>query len=698
MNCSSDRQAGIREDLRGLFEQAKMPSNPALASQILMLSKDSRSSAEDFGALIRTDPALYSRLIKTANSPVYGQREPVTTCERAIMVLGLNRVKTVSLGFQLITHLDRLGGSPFDMSKFWQQSLLRACLARAIARQVVAGRREEAFLIGLLLDCGVPLLVQIDGSCYANLHRSKLSPVAFYAVERETFSRTHVDAIAAMAAEWQLPELIATPLTRHHQRMQVGDNGSELERLTAISHFVGSLCFAGDLKVDPEEKSLQQFGVEVLGLDEAGWAVARELAEDEYRHVSAVYSDILPEEIDVAHLLGEANEQLARVAHDVDQRLVDIESERDSIQEEQRRLTSALREYRERAAADPLTSVLNRGALTDAARKAIKRSRDDAVPVGVLFVDLDNFKMLNDTCGHKFGDTVLKAVAACLDRRIGRHGIVGRYGGEEFAGIVQGLSADATRALVEDVTRGVRAIDVPASDGCPCKVTCSVGGIWWDRVEAASADDLFAAADRLMYKAKRAGKDRWCFEAVHNACSVEATAVQAGYELDIDAIPTGSDSGTAGGTELDRLLSAAEALNSAKEGEFSGFRKQRRQQLVTPCTLHYFTDTSSETHAVQAVTRNVSTGGIGLLVVQPMVRGEAVEVALNRDSAELFLAGLVAFCRHIEGTIHEVGVQFVAHSVTPIISGDGSEALEQHDWVARAVRAKREGKLETQPP
>jgi len=66
----------------------------------------------------------------------------------------------------------------------------------SIARDAAPERTEEAFLVGLLQECGVLLLVQVFGSTYASVCRSSLSPSAFYAVERETFPHTHVDAIA----------------------------------------------------------------------------------------------------------------------------------------------------------------------------------------------------------------------------------------------------------------------------------------------------------------------------------------------------------------------------------------------------------------------------------------------------------------------------------------------------------------------
>jgi diguanylate cyclase (GGDEF)-like protein len=700
MPANATMSRSLTSKLRRLFAEAKMPTDPALAASILKLIRDPKSSVADFAAVIRSDPALAARLLKTANSVHFAQRTPVTTVGRAITVLGLNRVRMISLAFQLVAHLDRLGGTPFDMKTFWQHSLLRACLARSIAQKVAPERQEEAFLIGLLLECGILLLVQVHGSAYGNLYRStKLSPTAFYAVESRSFPETHVEAISVMASEWRLPQIIAVPLGQHHTRVQLDQESTETDRLSAVSYFVGSLRFADGLTIDPEEEDLREFGRATLELEEATWAEVRDGAADEYQRVSHLYADIVPEDVDVAELLGEANRQLASVAHDASQRMLDVAAERAAIRREQRGLENALREYRERAALDPLTNVCNRGALTEAARKAIEEHIDNGTSVGALFLDLDNFKQLNDTCGHEVGDNVLKAVAALLVREVSRMGVVGRYGGEEFVIVLRGLSADVTRQIAAQIVTSVRELDGQAL-GCPGPVTCSLGAVWGDRLSVSSAEELFAAADQLMYKAKRRGKDRYLFGLlpephgpVRDSDGAEPSTTEPGTtEPGRPSQETRNDQDNAGG--LEQMLAIARQLNDNEVDTFAGIRKQERKKLIVPCAMHYFTGDGAETRDEQAATRNISTGGTGLLVRRPLARGEAVEVVLDRGASRLFLAGLISFCRHIVGGIHEVGVQFVTYSVTPIICADAPKAVQKLDWVARAVRAKQDHKLE----
>jgi diguanylate cyclase (GGDEF)-like protein len=686
MPVSTNVSRALGAQLREVFAKAKMPSSPRLAARILELIGDPTSSATDFGNIIRADPALSARLLKMANSAYFAQRTSVTTIERAVTVLGLERVKTISLGFQLIAPLDRLGDGRFDMKAFWQHSLLRACLARSIAQTVVPSLVEEAFLVGLLEDAGIIVLVQALGPAYSDLHGSAhLSPAAFYAVEKASFPYTHVDAIAVMASEWSLPEIIALPLARHHHPVKLSQGSSDIRRLTAVGSFVGSLGFARDLTIDPSELDPLQFGMSALGIDDDAWEEIQRFALEDYEKMSILYAKSLPQDVDVSELLSEANRQLAAVANEADLRVLDVVAERERLLREQKQLERSLAEYREQAARDPLTGLLNRGGLVEAVRRAIEQSRNDGRPIGVLFADIDNFKDINDAFGHDAGDKVLKAVGASLDKEVYPSGAVGRYGGEEFVAVLRGVGVDEIRQTAERIVMRVRGLDLKAL-GFDATVRCSVGAVATDGARTTSAEELIAAADECMYRAKRGGKDRCCFDALTAPSDpVEAGECEVG---DVMALPTESvelDVDVASGESYDQLRTVAERLEREQLGMVTESRKEQRKTLIAPCTLHCFTDAGETMHAELAFVRNISTGGLCLVVARPLIRGEPVEVELNRNDSTAFFASLVAYCRQVEGPIHEVGLQFVVRSVDPVISGNAQSAIQNLDWVAKAL-------------
>lgn len=681
---------GLQKDLRKLFEKAKMPSSPALAARILELSDDLNSTAEDFGKILRTDAILTARLLKTANSAFFAQRIPVTNVERAVTVLGLNRVKTTALGFQLVSHLDRLGGTPFDMNLFWTHSLLRACIAQSLAGFIVPEFVDEAFIVGLLQDTGIMLLSQILGEGYANLYRPEdLSPTAFFEVESKTFPHTHVDAISVMCAEWKLPHDIAIPLRRHHQETRITDQSSILDKLCGVSYLVGGLRFASDVTIGTEENKLREYANVQLHLHENMWNESINWAIEEYKRISTFFGEVLENDIDVVDLLGEANQQLTAVADEANQKVVDIELEKEKILKDQKRLEKSLKDYRERASLDPLTLIPNRGAIFDAATIAIKQCSSKGTSIGVLFIDIDNFKTINDLHGHKTGDNVLKALSMLLKDNVDHIEKVGRYGGEEFIVILQNLSADECREKAAHIIEQIRKYDTQPL-GLREPITCSLGAIWTDKPIVDSAEELFAASDILMYKAKGNGKDRYCFEILHEDHQTMHALNKSLPESYDPNHPSTSEQNKSVKTSIEDLIQIAERLNENESMGFEGIRKQKRKLMVSQCELCYFASVDSELQTVQAVTKNISSGGIGLLVTRPMVRGEPVEVVLNKDTSRLYLAGLIAYCSRIDGPIHEIGIQFVSQSVQSVILGDNMNDSNKPEWVVQALETINE--------
>ncbi|MCZ6850356.1 MAG: HDOD domain-containing protein, partial [Planctomycetota bacterium] len=401
--------SSLQDELRRVFAKAKLPSNPAIAAQILELVNDPNSSAEQFAQAIEADVALAARLLEMANAARFAQRTPATTIQRAVTILGLRRIRMVALGFQLVSHLDRLGECPFDLKHFWQQSVLRACLGRQIATTVAPNHAEEAFLIGLLQDCGVLPLVQLYGAEYGELYmHGDLSPAAFYQAERERFPHSHVDAIRIMATGWKLPAVIAEPLSQHHTPIELKRGAPESHRLCALSYFLGSMQLHGDQSDSQSGPTLQHYAHRNLELDQEDLADCFAKAAQSYREIALLLRDKLPDELDVTDILEEANRLLSNVASETELDLEVAEAEREQVLRQQVHLKHALGQYREQAARDPLTGLLNRAALIDEATKYIKDGASNRIPLAVFFLDLDNFKRLNDEYGHERGDEVLR--------------------------------------------------------------------------------------------------------------------------------------------------------------------------------------------------------------------------------------------------------------------------------------------------
>jgi diguanylate cyclase (GGDEF)-like protein len=680
--------SSLEDELRRVFAKAKLPSNPAIAAQILELVNDPNSSAEQFAQAIQADVALAARLLEMANAARFAQRTPATTIQRAVTILGLRRIRMVALGFQLVSHLDHLGECPFDLKRFWQQSVLRACLGRQMATTVAPNHAEEAFLIGLLQDCGVLPLVQLYGAEYGKLYTRNLAPAAFYQAERERFPHSHVDAIRVMATGWKLPAVIAEPLSQHHTPIELERGAPESHRLCALSYFLGSMRLHSNHSRSRSGPTLRYYAHQNLGLDEQGLVDCFAKAAQSYRDIAPLLRDKLPEELDVTDILEEANRLLSDVASETELDLEVAEAEREQVLRQQVHLKHALGQYREQAARDPLTGLLNRAALLDEAMKSIEEGASNRIPLAVFFLDLDNFKRLNDEYGHERGDEVLRRVANAIGGTLSNHAVAGRYGGEEFVVVLPACGHDEALQKAKQVANAVRGIDyVRLRLRTP--ITCSLGAVWARPTEEALPQQLIAAADELMYQAKRSGKDRCCFKSLEPDDTSDVLTI--GPEADdpvAGRIGAGPFADGAAAFDEDLVLQIAHELNDVPSDRLASARKQERRDLLAPCMIISFVADENRLQHDQGYLRNISTGGIGVLASRPLDRGQPVEVAISKsagDAPSLFVGGLVAFCRHVKQGVYDVGIQIAVQSKNPIFRSNVPASELGLDWVTKAI-------------
>lgn len=160
-------------------------------------------------------------------------------------------------------------------------------------------------------------------------------------------------------------------------------------------------------------------------------------------------------------------------------------------------------EYRTLAMKDPLTQVWNRTAFLDLLSRELNRSVRQKTEVGLLFLDLDHFKSVNDSLGHLAGDFVLMEITRRLSKMLRSYDFIGRFGGEEFCVALPGCPSDVVGRRAEMIRCAITAdpvrvgnIDIP--------VTVSIGATASGK---SSAIDLVAVADVALYRAKTAGRN-----------------------------------------------------------------------------------------------------------------------------------------------------------------------------------------------
>jgi diguanylate cyclase (GGDEF)-like protein len=244
----------------------------------------------------------------------------------------------------------------------------------------------------------------------------------------------------------------------------------------------------------------------------------RDAAADVLRE-SAAELDVSPDALSLA---------LIALQRTLDITLIQVgeffESERQRADEE---LDHRQEELAFLATHDALTGLPNRTLILDRVEQMLVRSRRSQTPVAALFVDLDNFKSINDTLGHNTGDELLTAVTSRLDGVVRESDALGRLGGDEFVVIAEELSLAAGPELIAE--RLLEALKQPfklSGGETRLTVTASIGIAMGDR---ASAEELLRDADIAMYRAKWDGKNRYVvFE------SGMQDAVQSRMELEMD--------------------------------------------------------------------------------------------------------------------------------------------------------------------
>jgi diguanylate cyclase (GGDEF)-like protein len=161
-----------------------------------------------------------------------------------------------------------------------------------------------------------------------------------------------------------------------------------------------------------------------------------------------------------------------------------------------------LRQFMER---DGLTGLSTHSRIVEQLEAAIRRADRHGDRLAVAMLDIDGFKSINDTHGHLAGDQVLKALAYLLRQRLRLSDFIGRFGGDEYLVVLPDTDGDAAQRKMDDIRENFAAVEHDTGDTC---FTVTVSGGVAEYPAAVTSHQLIAAADKALYRAKRAGRDR----------------------------------------------------------------------------------------------------------------------------------------------------------------------------------------------
>lgn len=206
-----------------IHDIADLPSLPAAAMRVMDLTARDDVTPQEVADAVSMDPALVAKVLRTVNSPFYGCSHAVSSVSAAVVLLGMDTVKTLVLSFSICQSLAKQKTKGFDHLTYWRRSLYAATAARVLGAKVWITEKEACFLSALLMDVGMLVMDKVLGEAYGACVARTRNHAELSAMEDRAFELNHQQVAAVLAERWELPELLALPMANHHQPEKVDD-------------------------------------------------------------------------------------------------------------------------------------------------------------------------------------------------------------------------------------------------------------------------------------------------------------------------------------------------------------------------------------------------------------------------------------------------------------------------------------------
>ncbi|MGV8978905.1 MAG: diguanylate cyclase [Cellulomonas sp.] len=474
----------------------ELPTLAPVALEVLRLADDNRASLEDIAAVIGRDPALAGQILRVANSAVYGMGGHTTGLARAASVLGLRTVKLLSLSFSVITRPDLADARA---KLVWRHTLATSAMARVISTMRDPRVADECFIVGLLSDLGRIALA--DHPAYSEALRAAqpwLDPEG----EMAAVGCTSDAVTAHILAGWGLPAQLSDAVRHRSTPGDAHGAAARIARVLNVADAAARVVIATPEQAGPALEQFRARAAEHLDLTEDETDTLLADAGPALAEIAEMFRTEHPNDVPVDVLLRRAKASLARLSLETVVALSQETSRSQQLTLENRRLTTE-------STTDALTGLANRRAYEQFLDRAITARERRATPgvLGLLMIDIDRFKSVNDTHGHPVGDDVLRLTGARLALHTRTEELAARIGGEEFVVVVPTTTPEEIRLIAERL-RAAIADDVLHAPTGQLRITVSIGAAWLEDVLPGAARRLYEAADAALRTAKQTGRNR----------------------------------------------------------------------------------------------------------------------------------------------------------------------------------------------
>jgi len=472
-----------------------LPSLPAVAIRVLELTSDPDVKMDELAKEIQFDQGIAAKILRTVNSSFYGLRKRCSSIDHALVMLGLNPVKSLVLGFSLVSTVKADEDDGFDYLGYWERGLTTA-VASKFAAEMTGNKliADESFLAGLFQDIGMVALHRTIGGEYIEvLASAQGNHTLLPKLELDAFEIQHSTIGAMMCENWKMPHEIVIPVRYHDRPTACPQEFAQTAKCVALGNMVHSVL-SGD---DPTEPLRQLYA------RAASWVGFSESEVDELikktggttKELANLFSIDVGSVPDPDEVLSKADHQLIELSKNQQIDGFAAKQFADLIDTDD--------------GTDPITGVITRDGFTQAVRETFNRARSGEFSLSIVQVVLGGYDELGATIGEGAQDEVVIGTAVLLRRRFEHMGgVVCRLGDSIFAVVLPSSERSETTQIAkeccQEFTKRIAGW-VSQSEGLTECIKASIGVATLDdqtRPMFKTPDMLVEAAGRAVIAAK----------------------------------------------------------------------------------------------------------------------------------------------------------------------------------------------------
>ena len=244
-------------DIEDLIEQTyDLPAIPVVAQKVITLVRDPETNARDLQDVIQTDPAMTTKILRIANSSLYGLTRKVETLSQAVVIVGFNTIKTLAITTSLKGIYKNYG--PVEQA-MWEHSVGCALTSFVSANRAGFPMAEEAMIAGLLHDVGKTFMNNNDPDAYKEVCEAiEKNGLRSIEAEIEKFGFDHTQIGAAILRKWNLPEPTTAAVRFHHNLAALKTAQEGVQKLTSLVSLANGIAYTLGFGVRKDPKAIER--------------------------------------------------------------------------------------------------------------------------------------------------------------------------------------------------------------------------------------------------------------------------------------------------------------------------------------------------------------------------------------------------------------------------------------------------------